>query len=361
MGLCASSDNVQGTPEEIAAEKRNNKKLDREMRDDQAVDTRLVKLLLLGAGESGKSTLFKQMMTLYGEGFSAKDAKIYESIVYRNVIVSMQALLENCKTYGGGTALINVDYSNVIIGLQGNETVDEEMAMKIKVLWAEEAIQNTYKMRSSYQLYDSANYFFENIDTIGAADYKPTEQHMLRARARTTGIVEKTFTIEETRFKMFDVGGQRNERKKWIHCFQDVTSVLFVGVLSEYNQTLFEDGETNRMVETLKLYRDITTSVWFKNTAIILFLNKRDTFAEKIQIHKLTTTCPVLFGKHPESINDYDNGCNAIMEEFRKQNDASKDFYCHITCATDKGNVATVFDMCKEIIINRTLVAAGLV
>jgi hypothetical protein len=31
-------------------------------------------------------------------------------------------------------------------------------------------------------------------------------------------------------------GGQRNERRKWIHCFENVTAVIFVAALSEYDQ-----------------------------------------------------------------------------------------------------------------------------
>ena len=46
---------------------------------------------------------------------------------------------------------------------------------------------------------------------------------------------------------MFDVGGQRSQRKKWIHCFDDVDCVLFVVALSEYDQVLSEDSSVNRM------------------------------------------------------------------------------------------------------------------
>jgi hypothetical protein len=46
-----------------------------------------------------------------------------------------------------------------------------------------------------------------------------------------------------------DVGGQRSERKKWIHCFDDVKAIVFVVSLAGYNQVLFEDEEMNRMHE----------------------------------------------------------------------------------------------------------------
>lgn len=42
------------------------------------------------------------------------------------------------------------------------------------------------------------------------------------------------------RIHMFDVGGQRSERKKWIHCFESVTSIIFCTALSEYDQDLLE-------------------------------------------------------------------------------------------------------------------------
>ena len=81
---------------------------------------------------------------------------------------------------------------------------------------------------------------------------------------------------------MFDVGGQRNERKKWIHCFENVTAVIFVAAISEYDQVLYEDDTTNRMHEALELFDEICNSRWFRETSIILFLNKRDLFNEKI-------------------------------------------------------------------------------
>lgn len=47
-------------------------------------------------------------------------------------------------------------------------------------------------------------------------------------------------------YSMFDVGGQRSERKKWIHCFEAVTSIIFCVALSEYDQALLEEKDQVR-------------------------------------------------------------------------------------------------------------------
>ena len=175
--------------------------------------------------------------------------------------------------------------------------------MRILIL-QDQGIQETFEHRSEFQLIDSCTYFCDRIDELVAKNYIPSKQDVLRShtfdfwgfvltstfsflffrsRASTTGIVEESFEIDGNQFKMFDVGGQRNERKKWIHCFENVTAVLFVASISDYNQTLYEDESTNRMMEALSLFEEICNSKWFKNTAMILFLNKRDIFAEKIK------------------------------------------------------------------------------
>ena len=93
--------------------------------------------------------------------------------------------------------------------------------------------------------------------------------------------MEEHFLIDDVQFVMFDVGGQRNERKKWIHCFEGVTAVIFVAAISEYDQVLFEDKSQNRMIEAIALFREVCNLKWFRKTAMILFLNKRDLFEAK--------------------------------------------------------------------------------
>ena len=96
---------------------------------------------------------------------------------------------------------------------------------------------------------------------------------------------------------MFDVGGQRSERKKWIHCFENVTTILFLVAISEYDQLLFEDETVNRMQEALTLFDSICNSRWFIKTSIILFLNKIDRFKEKLPVSPMNNYFPDYEGK----------------------------------------------------------------
>ena len=115
-----------------------------------------------------------------------------------------------------------------------------------------------------------------------------------------------TFSIASFHCRIVDVGGQRSERKKWIHCFEDVTAILFFVALSAYDLGLREDGvvvgfqslvsillllnqiylslhSKNRMDEALRLFGSILNNKWFLDTSVILFLNKKDLFEEKIK------------------------------------------------------------------------------
>ncbi|KMQ84702.1 guanine nucleotide-binding protein g subunit alpha [Lasius niger] len=89
--------------------------------------------------------------------------------------------------------------------------------------------------------------FLDDLDRLGAREYQPTEQDILRTRVKTTGIVEVHFSFKNLNFKLFDVGGQRSERKKWIHCFEDVTAIIFCVAMSEYDQVLHEDETTKNI------------------------------------------------------------------------------------------------------------------
>eukprot|EP00456_Euglypha_rotunda_P067603 TRINITY_DN5865_c0_g1_i1.p1 TRINITY_DN5865_c0_g1~~TRINITY_DN5865_c0_g1_i1.p1 ORF type:complete len:301 (+),score=54.47 TRINITY_DN5865_c0_g1_i1:86-904(+) len=254
MGVCGSKN--PGDDAKHVQDKARSKEVEKVMITDQRSDQQVNKLLLLGAGESGKSTLFKQMITIYGKGFSTEDRKEYIHVVYSNIIHSVKILCDQSeKLHTRGVSGTRVQakalqYKKFMEELK-EEVVDARVADAMIHLWQDPGIQVTYEHRATFQLNDSTRYFLEKITEIGKKDYLPTEQDVLRSRVRTTGIVESNFVIDGNHFKMMDVGGQRNERKKWLHCFSGVTAVLFVAALSEYDQVLFEDEETNRMIEEI--------------------------------------------------------------------------------------------------------------
>lgn len=173
--------------------------------------------------------------------------------------------------------------------------------------------------------------YFDSIDRIATPDYVPNDQDVLRSRVKTTGITETTFIIGDLTYRMFDVGGQRSERKKWIHCFENVTTILFLVAISEYDQLLFEDETVNRMQEALTLFDSICNSRWFIKTSIILFLNKIDRFKEKLPVSPMKNYFPDYEGGP-----DYAAACDYILNRFVSLNQhETKQIYTHFTCATD--------------------------
>jgi GTPase SAR1 family protein len=360
MGLCASVDGLtEQERRQYAIDKSVNRQLDRVQQKDAQRDKIVKKLLLLGAGESGKSTLFKQMITIYGNGFPVEERKTYAAVVHTNTVLCMKALCEQVDKYGGvtGECKDSVEY---VIQLPDEDTVriDQTNVEHFKRLWSNDTIQNAYKNRNQFQLPDSANYYFEKLDTIAAPNYIPSEQDILRTRVKTSGIVVNDFLVEGNEFKMIDVGGQRNERKKWIACFEGVTAVLFIGVLSEYDLVLSEDDSMNRMVETLTLFEEICNSPFFVKTAMILMLNKRDSFLDKIDKEKIPlTVCPLF--KDYKGPNTYEAGVALIQDTFHAKA-KNKLIYTHITCATDTDNMKVVFEAVKDIVIRAALNDVGL-
>jgi len=337
-----------------------SKELDSSLKRQKQKEEEEIKLLLLGAGESGKSTIFKQMQIIHKGGYTKEDRMQFIEVIHVNIVQSTKVLLNACKKLSipldSGHEEIGERISNMPVPADFKLSPDN--TADVKTLWsADSGIQAAYKRRAEFQLNDSAEYFFKNLDRVAAKDYCPDEQDVLRARVRTTGIIEAEFEVNGYRFKMFDVGGQRSERRKWIHCFENVTAVVFCVGLSEYDQVLLEDETQNRMKEALDLFNEICNSRWFEKTSIILFLNKKDLFEEKIKKVDLKVCFPAYNGGC-----DYNKAVQYIENEFKKLNQRSdvKQVYAHHTCATDTNNVKFVFDAIRDIILQGNLRDSGI-
>lgn len=351
MGCIASKPK---SPEEQA-----NAKIDQMLKTEK-LENQELKILLLGAGESGKSTIVKQMKLLHGGGFQTDEVNGYREIIYFNLVNSMDTILENLQKLG--IALENprsADHAKFLHSLRrpfSESHISPALATALRCLWADPGVQAAMRQSNQFQIIDSATYYFTNLERITTPGFVPSDQDILRSRVKTTGITETQFKIDDVKFRMMDVGGQRSERKKWIHCFEGVTAVLYLIAISEYDQTLAEDDTVNRMYEALNLFSSVCNSPWFKRTSVILFLNKTDIFRDKIKVSPINKYFPDYKGG-----SDFDQGANYFRSRFESLNQVpSKHVYTHFTCATDTNNIQFVMAAVKDILMQNNLRQIGL-
>ncbi|GAM20275.1 hypothetical protein SAMD00019534_034500 [Acytostelium subglobosum LB1] len=341
----------------LTVEAKKSRTIDAQLRKDGNYAKNETKLLLLGPGESGKSTIFKQMKIIQEDGgFTTEERLEYRYIIYGNCISQMKVLVMYAIKAEIRPSQGNEESFDRISKITpGGNSWSNDVATDIKALWTDPNIQKVYQMRDrNFQLNDSAEYFFQNISRFAADDYIPNQDDVLRSRVRTTGIQEANFKFHDIEFRMLDVGGQRSERRKWIHCFDSVTAVLFCVAMSEYDQSLREDESQNRMRESLLLFDEIINSHWFSNTAFILFFNKVDLFREKIVRIDLGTYFPDYKG----GLN-YENGSMFIKKMFLEQCHNSQKMFPHFTCAIDTKNIQFVFQAVRETLLIHVLGGLG--
>ncbi|XP_009874366.1 PREDICTED: guanine nucleotide-binding protein G(t) subunit alpha-2-like, partial [Apaloderma vittatum] len=157
--------------------------------------------------------------------------------------------------------------------------------------------------------------YLNQLDRITAPGYLPNEQDVLRSRVKTTGIIETKFSVKDLNFR-------------W-----------------------------NRMHESLHLFNSICNHKFFAATSIILFLNKKDLFEEKIKKVHLSICFPEYDG--PNTFEDAGNYIKTQFLDLNMRKDV-KEIYSHMTCATDTQNVKFVFDAVTDVIIKENLKDCGL-
>jgi hypothetical protein len=258
------------------------------------------------------------MKIIHGDGYSESELRSFKSVIYGNLAASMRVVLNAMEKLGIPYAnQASQEHARVILSLSNSlssyETFPPEVTTAFIRLWRDAGVQECFSRAYDYQLNDSAPYYFENMDRLLREDYVPDEQDVLRSRVQTTGIIETSFRVKQLTYRVVDVGGQRSERRKWIQCFDDVRAVLFVCALSGYDMTLFEDGKTNRLEESLNLFQAICNNKFFVKTSMILFLNKADLFRDKITnsdrhlrlyFTQYTGLSPSRTVHHPQSLVD---------------------------------------------------------
>ncbi|CAH0391305.1 unnamed protein product [Bemisia tabaci] len=176
--------------EERAALARS-KQIEKNLKEDGIQAAKDIKLLLLGAGESGKSTIVKQMKIIHESGFTPEDFKQYRPVVYSNTIQSLVAILRSMPILGISFANSERETDakmvfDVIQRMEDTEPFSEELLAAMKRLWVDTGVQECFGRSNEYQLNDSAkygatlktaNFSTRQIQSLGRAFRRISRQH----------------------------------------------------------------------------------------------------------------------------------------------------------------------------------------
>ena len=136
---------------------RRSRQIDRQLAQEKKNLRQEIKILLLGAGESGKSTFIKQMRILHGDDYSEQDQVEFRSLIYHNVLKGAKILvearrrlqipLENPDNEANGYAVTNYHRNEHLSPDEFHEYV-----APLKALWADSGIQSTFRRSNEFQL-----------------------------------------------------------------------------------------------------------------------------------------------------------------------------------------------------------------
>eukprot|EP01084_Bolivina_argentea_P282275 483139_1 len=360
------------------------RELDKKMKEQEEIEENTAKILFLGSGGGGKSTIFKQLGHIYEGSYNVKfDIRLKQKI-YCQVIEQMQIAIKICTNQGTISETMDPDdddNKHKTKTIESIETIQNHSHSEmydvsvpdivldaVQFIWNNCTALHTLMEDMSFKhkiLEETTVYFWNDIERIKQSNYVPNDLDFLNLRVKTTGITQKRFRIQKQRFHIFDVGGQVSERNKWIHCFDDVTALLFVVGMSSYNQTMYENSSKNCMVDAMEVFADVCNNAVFTHSHFILFLNKSDIFARKIQKIPITDCCAFndFMGYHytedgVQSVScndeyDYAQCCAYMKSKFNVLNKTDNTIYTHFTCALQRDNISHVFKDIQNMILMR--------
>ncbi|XP_028556626.1 guanine nucleotide-binding protein alpha-2 subunit isoform X1 [Dendrobium catenatum] len=360
--------------------------IERRITQETKAEQHIHKLLLLVILNAFYSWLtLEQIKLLFQTGFDETELRSYTPVIYANVYQAIKVLYDGSKELAqneSNSSIYAVSLDKKEIGEKVSEigsrleypNLTKDTAKEIEALWNDAAIQETYSRGNILQIPDCTLYFMDNLGRLSETDYVPTKEDVLYARVRTTGIVDIQFSpFGESRksgevYRLFDVGGQRNERRKWIHLFEGVTAVIFCAAISEYDQTLYEDETKNRMMETKELFDWVLKQACFEKTSFMLFLNKFDIFERKVQKVPLNV-CEWFKDYHPMTSGkqEVEHAYEFVKKKFEelyfqstKPDRVDRMFKIYRTTALDQKLVKKTFKLVDETLRRRNLIEAGL-
>ncbi|KAI8927419.1 guanine nucleotide binding protein, alpha subunit [Entophlyctis helioformis] len=344
-------------------EARISREIDRQIEKDR-IARRLIEqqplVLLLGASDSGKTTLLKNFRILYTAGFTAEERAAFKRILMDNILDSVKMVLMTCAASGSEMGGAANEAAQRVLAYHRNVQESElprEVMDDIKAVWSDSAVQAAVPLASDLQ--DTAIEFIDNIELYSNSGYSLTNDDILRVRFRTSDISETSITLNKdmhTSARFVDVSGIKFDRKHWLPYFDNANTIIFVVSLSSFDQMLVEDPSINRMTDALELFDHICNHPLLDKVDTIVFLNKKDLFKKKLKTRKIADYFPVYKGE-----NDYKEGIKFFQKVFVKLNrSTSRDIIVHATTCTDQRSIKIVLASIITNITKQNIINAGI-
>lgn len=150
MGCCQSAESIE--------KRQRSNAIDNQLNRERADQKPEVKLLLLGAGESGKSTILKQMKLIHDGGYTPEERESFKEVIYSNTVQSMRVTLEamNMLAIPFQNAHNAVHARMVLDTPPQVESLSHELVEAIAALWEDKGVRECVKRSNEFQLNDSA-------------------------------------------------------------------------------------------------------------------------------------------------------------------------------------------------------------
>lgn len=233
---------------------------------------------------------------------------------------------------------------------------------EMMALWEDPMVREVLRRRK-VRVEESPGFFLDSLDRITQISYVPSDDDVLRARLKTVGVTEYRFDMEASagresgsEWRIYDVGGSRSQRQTWVPYFDDVDAIIFLAPISAFDQALAEDHSVNRLEDSVLLWKSICSNKLLANVDLILFLNKCDILASKLEAGVRLSKYVRSFG---ERSNDVETASAYFKSKFqaiqREYSPNPRRFYGYATSVTDRETTKGILTSVRDMIVREHL------
>lgn len=135
---------------------------------------------------------------------------------------------------------------------------------------------------------EAFSYILENIPRLKDPAWVPTNDDILYARSRTTGFSNTSFKIGSRTWTVIDVGGQKVERKKWIHARgMEIDALIYFCPVGDFCVMSQDEEGKNKVQEALEVWDEVMNGEGLGGIPVILFFNKKDLLETRLKTNAM--------------------------------------------------------------------------